>query len=459
MNLILVHLIAVVLISCCSNGSKLHSRGNEIETSSKEEIETEFSALNYDVLYLIFSRLELTSLMSVVQTNSRNAEVVNDVIGGRYQNYRLDISTASENNGLLSLYEINDKITVYDVPFALDVLKYFGHHFRGLIIQDKNLELNDLMSISRFLIKYCQNSLEELQLKIKHHEILDKFSEPLPSVKDLNIHDMIKRDSVNMAMPLNELFPNLKRFTIYSWYCTNYSFINTKLLQLEHFSISGVNLQELSSNNNENIRKMIRKNPTIRSLELRIDDREIITLISKYLPKLENLKLLCFRIGNDLVQLKMVKRFELTGYNIRFSSIDKLLMPHLESLKMSFDPEDSVELMSFLNKHLQLRQLSLTDSRYLVNEPSIQINELTANLKHLTDVTVGIFDYFGINPIVEFIENHPKLNRFQFAMGIFTTEQERTLRQRYQNEWNIEEFRMDFKGLSFKRKELIEDTD
>lgn len=234
---------------------------------------------------------------------------------------------------------------------------------------------------------------------------------------------------------------------LHSRYGVNYSFINTELPHLEHFYINGDDQPELSATNSENVREFIRKNPTIRSLELGLTDWNLI--ICEQLPHLEILTLSNFCIDDDRVPEENVKKFQLTNTHIDFPSIDKLSMPRLDSLNIGY-PDNSNEWMSFFNRHPQIRHLILKENinHHFIRHEKISV--LTANLINLTHVTIEIFTA-ETDDIIEFIENHWNLNKFQFAISYLRIDQERALRERFENEWDIEEFEMGYRGLSLER--------
>lgn len=363
MKLIFILFFALLLNCGCSSENEINQNRYGIESAQYSEIITNFVDLNDDIVYLILDRLNLNALLSMVRVNSRYSDIADEVVRRKYRNYKIDIKTVFKTDGSRSIFnEGNNNVTIYDISFALDLLKYFGHYFRAINVHvyKENLELVDLTKIAQYLNKYCSKSLKQLQLEFIEHEILNEFTEPFEAVEELNIINEIYFQTE--AKPLDELFPNLRRLIIYSRYDVNYNFINTELPRLEYFYINGDDQRELSVTNSENIRNLIRRNPTIRSLDLQLSKLpKLLTYINHFLPQLENLTLSDLHIDDERVQLKNVKKFELkviTNPHIVFSSIDKLSMPRLDSLNIGY-PDNSNEWISFFNRHPQIRHLIL----------------------------------------------------------------------------------------------------
>lgn len=435
-----------LLLGCsCSSG---------YEPDLYEEKKTQITDLNDDVLYLILNRLELKILLNVVKVNSKFSNIANAVVRRKYQNYKIEISVPTSSTSRISLYEVKNQIKIYNISWALNMLKYFGNSFRSLKIEENNMDSIDLSNVYQFVDKYCSKSLKQLQLGLSEHASLDKFMMPFEAIEELHIQVMQNVQIVNNTKPLKEIFPNLRKLTLFSFHGVNFSFINSELSHLEHFRIDGSDRHGINVKNKENIRQLIRKNPKIRNIELYISDLSLVTLISQHLPNLENLSLSALSDGNETVRLENVKNVILEQAYV--GSIDKLLMPRLDSLKIKYNSKDFNKWKEFFRNHIQLRRLHLTETHYIFNEMPVQVDVLTADLINLDDVIFKVFDYMGIRPIIQFIENHKKLNKFQFAMSNFpATNQATVLRDRFGNDWNIADIQMDFKGLSFQRKHLI----
>lgn len=452
-----IFFILIVLVLSCrtSSGHELDWNGDEVVWVHNGEIKTNLIDLNDDVLYLILNPLELKILLNIVQVNSRFSNIVKEVIRRRYRNHILCLSY--HWNPDISVYKTNENLIIYDIPITLNLLKYFGHNFQSIKMKDSYAKLDDLINICQSIEKYCSKSLKKLYLEPTKYEILNKFTGSFETLEELNINYgfSMENTKVNVAKPLGELFPNLRRLMLHSYCSLNYSFINTILPKIEHVHISSELM--ISDRNSENVKGFLQKNPTIRSLEVSFYGPFVMTSIREYLPQLENLTLHGLTIGNDTVQLKNVKNFVLTDNNFPLSGIDKLYMPRLESLNTEYHPDNSSQWMTFFNNHTQLRHLQLRERSFSFDNIPPQINVLTENLLNLTNVTIKVYDYLGIDPIIQFIETHRKLNKFQFAIRNFSTDQERKLRERYESEWNISSFELNFNGLSFERKQPIED--
>lgn len=174
----LIFLTPVVLLSSCSSCSRnaWDQHENVIESSQDGEIKREFRDLNGDIWYLIFYRLKLNALLNMLQADSRLSDIANEVVSRKYRNYKFILMIMSIRR--TELYEEDDnRVTIYNIPFVLNVLKYFAHNIRALKIRNiyNQMKLDDLIRISEFVNKYCSKSLKNLQLFTRDRIIVDTF--------------------------------------------------------------------------------------------------------------------------------------------------------------------------------------------------------------------------------------------------------------------------------------------
>lgn len=154
--------LITLVISCSSSiGNELDRNRDGVEGTQNDEIKMEFVDLNADILYLILNRLELNTLINMAQVDSRYVDIVNTVFRHKFPNYKLCISYFM---GPTLMFDdtYNNQIVTYNIPFALNMLKYFGHDFQSIEIRDQHLRLTNLINICQFTSKYCSKSLKNL---------------------------------------------------------------------------------------------------------------------------------------------------------------------------------------------------------------------------------------------------------------------------------------------------------
>lgn len=437
MKLVLSTLFAVLLSCSCSNGDDLN------DPSAK--VETQFEGLNNDVLYVIFHKLEWDDLVSLVQVNSRFEFIAHEVVRRKYKQIDQLRMRCTEYNIGSHIITNRNRLEIYNIHFALNVLKYFGDYFTMIKVEYYH-DLTKIGQISQYLNEYCSKSLQNLELIVTDDfNILETFTKPFDAVEELNIQSSV--DEFSEAIQLNKTFPRLKRLTLKSDRAVNYSFIRCDFPSLEHFSIYVNNLRDVT--NNENVRELIRRNPTIRSIQPQVRDWSLIIFISKHLSNVENLTI--FELRNEALHFENIKNLAFLMPTI--DSIDKISVPRLDSLKIRLELRNYDKFMAFLSNHTQLRHLHVTDMSMSILR---LFNEDTrfASLTNLTDVTLDVsIHHIHADPIIQFIENRSRLQRCTFLGSLIHTSDFQVLRERLGNEWQIDSTQTDkCLTVSFERK-------
>ena len=80
-----------------------------------------------------------------------------------------------------------------------------------------------------------------------------------------------------------------------------------------------------------------------------------------------------------------------------------------------------------------------------------------ARLTNLTDVTLDVsIHYLHADPIIQFLENHSRLNRCTFQGSLIQTSDLQVLRERLGNEWYVDFTQTDkCLTVSFERKHAV----
>lgn len=422
MKLIFFTCLAVLSGCGCSSANELiHQNG---------KVKTQFSDLDNDVLYIIFYKLKWEEFLNVVQLNPRFHHIVHEVIRRKYKQIK-QLRTRCTQFDVIPRFEMNQtQLEVHNIYIALNMLKYFGNSFSMIKFEYyDDLTATQINQISQYLNDYCTASVKTLELMLRH-DLFRQFTKPFDSVENLTIKADFGR--LNETRPLSEIFPRLRRLTVWSELPVNYSFIRCEFQQLEHFSFFVNDLRDTM--NRENIRELIRQNPTIRSIEPKIFDPNLIEFIGHHLPNLENLTIL--DLGNDPIRLENVKNLKLIMSTI--DSIDKISVPQLESLTIRFEQKNYNKFMDFLSNHAhRLHQLHVFNI-FGSTLRDINVDARFASLTQLTEVTFDILLYnIGTENIVQFIENHRNLNRCTFLGDIIAEEDQQTLCEQLESEWNI----------------------
>lgn len=437
MKLILSTLLAVLLSRSCSSGNELDNPNGKPET--------QFSDLREDVLRIIFDHLGFGDLLNVVQINSTLTEVVSNAFRRKYrpENQLEIIAYKRENKTGASKTQAftvdSNQLTIHDVPLTLNVLQYFGDHFKSIKFSYAvGAAVTDLEEIIRCFSVYCSKTLKKLELGIGHN-LLDRIETPFEATEELSI--ATKNVNFNQKTKLGDLFPRLRRLILKSFGGTSYGFLNTTLPRLEHFFIS---VSDNEYSRDEYIFQFIQQNPSIRSIDPKVRNPHLVEVISEHLPNVESL--IVHSALHHFVQFKSLKHLDFSDGDAE--TIDKLSAPSLESLTISYNPNLLDDWKAFFKNHTQIRRLfmiEIYDLEFLRN-----VDQFTADLPELTDATFDLYrniDDSQIDSIVAFFQNHTKLNRCKFLVAQFTPDQQEILDELLGSEWNI-----NFENNSFQRK-------
>lgn len=448
MKLVFVTILAVLLSCSCSSGIELnYANGGP---------KTRFSDLDNDVLYNIFYYLEMDDLFNLIEIHSDLSLVTGTVFHYKYGVERLEIVTKNRRGygNITPRYKENaKKLSVFDIRFALNVLKHFGSYFQAIKFSYVyELDVSDLDKVIRLLTEKCSNSLEQLELEMKD-DLLAKFTRPFEAVQELTIKTPTYLQ-LSARIRLDELFPQLRRLNLWSDRAyPKFHFIDNTFPHLEHFGI-----RAMYKTNSEYVKELILKNPTIQSIAPNVHDPQLFQFISQNLPNLTNLTI--HHDINEHVDFENVKNLQLLIPQIHpitndIDAIDKLSVPRMESLRMNLERMKSGKWEEFVQNHAQLRRLHIFDSHITPSDDPFRLmNRFTADLSNLMEFSFTSRHkyYYNAESVIQFIESHSKLNSYHLVNVEFHSGQQEILHESLGNEWIIDFHSND---ASFDRKQPI----
>lgn len=426
-----------------ANQSKIESN-NVIETPNREfqhkntnpngRNAIKFTDLNFDVLFQIIIDLDVIDLFNLARSSAKLSLPVTELFRRRYKNYRIEISntcsTCAEPFVLTQCANGEDRFYINDFQSAIGILTHFGHLISRLDVQNHKFNRNDSAAIIRCMNKYCVESLTQLNLDFIKCDTIEHLTAPLNNVEELSLIVEARRIKSGV-LPLNQLFPTLKKLHLKLYSDLDYAFIYCNFSHLEHLSVA-------ASNNvwdrKDHVEELLRKNPNIRSFNARDFPNDYAKVISKHLHQLENLTLHEFDAGNDSIHFEHVKKLNL--YAAASSSIVNLSLPRLESMEMFYSSKLLTEWMEFFRNHQNLKQLKIYQMESNA-EMSVLLAELTAELHDLVEVTMECRTRVRAQSIIKFIENHEKLMKFELLNLNFRRSSLNILENRFENEWHI----------------------
>lgn len=433
--------IWVLLLHCIHahiESSHVNSTASERELTRKmsksSQTKTKFADLNSDVLYQISNELNVAGLLNMVRSNSKLASGADDQFWRKYKYYNLaimkmvlsDDTLLSTENKIIEC-ETMKAIEVYDLQSAADLLKFFGQTFRKLRIQNHDIFINHPAIMMKYFRHFGSKVLTNLNLDRIQEDTFRRFVRPFENVEDLSFS--VNVSTVKERVPLNLLFPALKRLTLELRSDADYSFIAVEFKQLEHVFISALNRPKEQMSH---IEAFLSKNSHLRSIHLVAFFPDLVKSVANLLPKVVNLTLEAAPVkGDEIVQYDSVKHFKL--YEQYPTSLKKLSFPQMQTLEMQFSDDMLNDWTAFLQKHKNISRLDVTQV-----DGQMQLLKLTAQMDNLTDISVECSTFIAMEEIAEFVDEHKKLMKLKIAKFIgFNDTDVSFLREKFGNNWHI----------------------
>lgn len=433
------------------------SLSDEFEAKSMDKIRAKnfansnlnFLELNQDVLHLIIEELNFIDLLNAAKVNQNLAFITTNVFHRRYLNYTVEIIRDDvderEKCGILPLEK---RLKIYDYELSLNLLRYFMCVIQKLVIKNELLESGHSTIISRLVNEYSTQHMTSLKLGSLQEDTLAQFTAPFEAVEDFECTIKVKNIEAKI-LPFIELFPRLRQLNLRLQFGVDFSYIDCELPHLEYLDIFVFND---AWKQNASIEGLIRKNPQIKCLVSYGFPSNYAKVLNKLLPHLEKLTLHGLDIGNETLRFENVKHF--TSVVASPISIEQLSFPRLESLTFHYWTSFLNAWISFLERHQHLTKLHVNEFHFTGR---VQLVELTNGLNNLVEMSMECCSFISAEDLTNFIENHPKLMKFEFSVLDFKNNPSviRNIRERFGNEWNVTEFNGDQYGLALERKVLM----
>lgn len=404
------------------------------------------SDLNEDVLYLILDCMHFMDLLSIVEAIPNLSSLAISIL--RQRHYGVDICNAYPDDDFYGRKFSDDLIDrrfkINNFQLSLRVLKHFGSAIKWLRIQNGFILQQKADIIADSINKYASESLTSLQLGSVYTDTFHRFTVPFKNVQELSF-TIETKTLANDFKPLNQTFPNVQSLNMYLRSNVNTSFIDCKLMQLKHLFLG---VTDEAWPQREHFENLMRRNQQIRQIELRFLPQNYIEVVNAILPKIENLTIFDnFDIGNNQIHFENVKFFDLSSQSSR--SIVNLSFSHLEILKAHYSSKHFQEWIDFFNHNKNISELHLYEH---FDDRTVPLMELTAILRNLSALSLELNNWISVETVCQFIEHNNKLKHFQFVTPRFVESDAIRLKERFADEWHIQEIGNNWTGLSFERR-------
>lgn len=449
--------------------SSIKSKFHQVDRNAEPIIK--LNDLNTECLFLILENLSIVDLINLSQVNRRFSVLAVDVFRRQFSSYEIKIvkdrsighlpvqsfvdkliddfvdRTALEKEDKSPSKQFENHIEIYDFDLTLSLLKQFGAVIRNLTIHTQKLQLNHSEIINKYTNKFCADSLIKFDLAFINSRTLKQFGVPLNECEEFSCSIDVY-EVVDETPPLNQLFPKLKRLSLFMMSDIDYSFIDCYYPNLEHLTVKGLHTSRFETA--IAMEKLIEKNPQIRSIELSIFVPVVIKMVQKLLPNLEHLILSMSNIGGYAIHFEHVKVFEMklpsdgTPARITFGK--------LEELHIHYSDDQCNDWIKFLKNHQNISRFHIQNHK-IEEHLHEQFERITAEIPNLMEMSIISGRKIEIDAFIRFIESHKKLTEFEFIPS--TQNDMGILQNRFGIEWTIDYFvREKRNGLRLRKKNV-----
>lgn len=446
----------------------------------KTDDKIKFTDLNVDCAFLILEHLEFGDLLSVAQVNPQISMIAAAVFRRKFAHLQMVIGdeflhpndTSNKPYELLNKFGVKintntierafQRIGIIDKhePSPFYVFKthiYFQNytailstfkHF-GYLIKKVKLDYSDYNDLQREFVgdlisEYTSESLVEIEFKSVAPKTLEYITKPLVNIENAIFSEGFLNGGYE-ALPLNELFPSLRRLTLNNEEISGLEYFNHHIPNLEHISF----IKGLYDETDDIYESIITKNPHILSIHLDSPSVAFLKKVHDILPQLKTLKLSNFFMRSGSIQFDNVRTFALVDME---HSMEFLHFPRLETLDIRLKYTRFAEWVQFFNEHKQIKHLYL---QHWTMEDS-KFEQLTVNLIDLEELkleTLRLPDWRCANSalrtyvILDFLEAHDQLRKL--ILISYPKDIVEALSEQLKVDWSANTFDS---GISFKRK-------
>lgn len=439
-------LSALLLCNCGFSASLATASGFELQAENGIG-NTKLNDVFLDVLLIIFDQLELPELIYLGATNKKFHTIAEGVFNKRYRGFRVRITNTRESSRK-EIYKIEKymkRIEIRGLQLAIDIFKYASKWIPKISIDNDKYHKGERKTINQIVNKYGSESLTYLDLDTIANDTFEDFALPFKAVDEL--HLMVEDSVPSESVDLGRFFPNLRRLHVTFATDLNSNLVDSVLPRLEYVNVgSSIFHSRNNTLRHQQFETFFAKNKQISSIKFWDIPSDRLKTVNELLPNLQEIELSGFNI-NETVQFENVKKLHLPS--TKTSAVKYLTFPKLEFLDADYDSsseEYSTELRTFLQKHQNLSSLELHLSGRRTVEH--ELVDFISFLPNLVEFKVFCAQGADTDLIVQIIQNHKNLVKFQFPVddyhSNFNTTKRKQLKQfrkQFENEWKIRDMR------------------
>lgn len=410
--------------------------------------------LNIECNLLILEELDLTSLISLAETNKHFLNLAADVLRRRLKDKIIVFSISNSDHRITQhVTEEDDAVKVYDIDTMLKLLKYFGSSISKMeILNDedsfisKMRILNDkanqsevqMILVYKFVNLYCSKTLVQLHIANAPNGFFNEFLRPFTMLQNVSFSGYLDRLS-NERSSLSEIFPEMRRLILNSYHIDDSSWVDQLFPHMVHLSLMVYNIQGDSPTRmtSPKIERLLANNLQIRSLALEDASLDMLRIVANKLPNLEKLELKMFDVfdldDEDKIHFEQLKFFKtrLSSHSIPII-ID---LNHIEEFETDAFPDSCQRWIEFVETNKHLKKLKV-DHYYIRNSVVLRLAQANSNI-----VDMSLWCGVGVKSesIVKLIENNKQMRTLHLKLKSTETLNSTvdTLRTQLGDNWEV----------------------
>lgn len=398
--------------------------------SSPIEAKQNFIDFPVEIFLIILKDLKLMDLIAVAKTHPYMQRVVEMSYKDKFSESQFVLKNYHEIIGRIEgniYYELNfDSI--------LDVFQIFGHLIPKIFVYYGPFENEPekLRAFNEHISKYMVNSLTEASFLYFHDDCLLGLQVPFTTLETLTLSNVATEQINSNDMNFSAMFPVLRRLSLLG----SSSYINPKSLE-HHFP--HLEFMEIGHELNEMdsilvFQRRLELNPQVRHLLFHRADWNVLEMISRNVPNIEQLEIFRFNASIDANDTEILfPNLKVFSVERSFGNVTRvpIVFGYLE--KFSYDR--SMEL--WVDVIIQNKHLKKLKTRFLTDNQFERMTDKFLDLEELTVKLIQITTHNSIATIEKFVERANKLKFFTILKT--NSETSNALKNLLTPQWNVKE--------------------
>jgi len=383
--------------------------------------------INSSQFKTFFEDSDFHSLLALARISDVMAKYAVDSYKWKYASKPILISGPLSEEEKSAIHELETHISIKNYNLVKLTLQVFGNHIKTLVIDYKEIDLNQRKEIHRFIDGHCTDSLTAMTLMGMDENVLKNFRSPLKMVENVTIDGELKSKSHSILhlssifsyknLKLNEIYPGLRRLTLNRMNVPDASIFDVEFSQLERVKITLLP----APYNEPFINDFYKTKPAM--IKLFEKNPQIQTLILQNCNSLDYLRIASSLSNLNLLQVNFLPFEEkYIGSKIRFSNVKKIGFNMKYNIDLSetviFDKVNEFVLVCSGKKECKGFPIKGNFNKlYIVrysfsNEEFLELDKKAPNLK---DVFIASDEDINRFHVLNFIQGNRKLKNLRIT--------------------------------------------